>query len=79
MGEYLLWHIQMQYLSNVKSNHTHQFAEGNPLAQKKILIATILTGVMMVFEIFGGWFFGGVSKSMLKQSRLNFDKIEKCE
>ena len=23
--------------------------------------------------------FGGVSKSMLKQSRLNFDKIEKCE
>ena len=24
-------------------------------------------------------FFGGVSKSMLKQSRLNFDKIEKCE
>ncbi|RZN93798.1 cation transporter, partial [Acinetobacter johnsonii] len=47
----------MQYLSNVKSNHTHQFDEGNPLAQKKILIATILTGVMMVFEIFGGWFF----------------------
>jgi len=42
----------MQYLSNVKSNHTHQFDEGNPLAQKKILIATILTGVMMVFEIF---------------------------
>ena len=24
-------------------------------------------------------YFGGVSKSMLKQSRLNFDKIEKCE
>ena len=24
-------------------------------------------------------FIGGVSKSMLKQSRLNFDKIEKCE
>ena len=24
-------------------------------------------------------FCGGVSKSMLKQSRLNFDKIEKCE
>ena len=43
--------IKMQYLSNVKSNHTHQFDEGNPLAQKKILIATILTGVMMVFEI----------------------------
>ncbi|MGI6346193.1 MAG: hypothetical protein ACOX2U_03525 [Limisphaerales bacterium] len=26
-----------------------------------------------------GGFSGGVSKSMLKQSRLNFDKIEKCE
>ncbi len=24
-------------------------------------------------------FFGGVSKSMLKKSRLDFDKIEKCE
>ena len=24
-------------------------------------------------------FFGGVSKSMLKKSRLNFDKIEKCK
>jgi len=23
--------------------------------------------------------FGGVSKSMLKKSRLDFDKIEKCE
>ena len=43
----------MQYLNNVKSDHSHQFDEGNPLAQKKILIATILTGVMMVFEIFG--------------------------
>lgn len=51
----------MQYLSNVKSNHTHQFDEGNPLAQKKILIATILTGVMMVFEIFGGWFFNSMA------------------
>jgi hypothetical protein len=30
-------------------------------------------------EPFIGSFFGGVSKSMLKQSRLNFDKIEKCE
>ena len=31
------------------------------LAQKKILIATILTGVMMVFEIFGGWFFNSMA------------------
>ena len=26
-----------------------------------------------------GSFVGGVSKSMLKKSRLNFDKIEKCK
>ena len=51
----------MQYLNKVKSNHSHQFDEGNPLAQKKILIATILTGVMMVFEIFGGWFFNSMA------------------
>ena len=51
----------MQYLNNVKSDHSHQFDEGNPLAQKKILIATILTGVMMVFEIFGGWFFNSMA------------------
>ena len=51
----------MQYLNNLKSNHSHQFDEGNPLAQKKILIATILTGVMMVFEIFGGWFFNSMA------------------
>ena len=44
-----------------KSDHSHQFDEGNPLAQKKILIATILTGVMMVFEIFGGWFFNSMA------------------
>lgn len=51
----------MQYLNNVKSDHSHQFDEENPLAQKKILIATILTGVMMVFEIFGGWFFNSMA------------------
>ncbi|MDH2126949.1 hypothetical protein N5J48_05200 [Acinetobacter ursingii] len=30
-------------------------------------------------RIISGLNAGGVSKSMLKQSRLNFDKIEKCE
>ena len=42
----------------------------------------------IAFEMMGQYFVaplgevsevGGVSKSMLKQSRLNFDKIEKCE
>ena len=37
--------------------HHHQFDKGNPLAQKKILWATILTGVMMIAEISGGMIF----------------------
>lgn len=37
--------------------HTHHFDEGNPLAQKRILIATILTAVMMLLEVIGGWIF----------------------
>ncbi len=46
----------MQLHSNLDRRHSHQFDEGNPLAQKKILIATILTAIMMVLEIFGGGF-----------------------
>src|SRR5690554_2285848 len=38
-------------------SHSHQFDEGNPLGQKKILFATILTAVMMVLEVLGGWIF----------------------
>ena len=35
--------------------HPHQFDQGNPLAQKKILYAALLTAVMMFLEILGGW------------------------
>lgn len=41
--------------SNLKRRHSHQFDQGNPLAQKRILIAAILTAIMMVLEIAGGW------------------------
>lgn len=41
--------------------HNHQFDKGNPLAQKKILFATILTGLMMVAEIFGGYIFNSMA------------------
>lgn len=37
--------------------HPHQFDQGNPLAQKKILYAALLTAVMMFLEILGGWIF----------------------
>lgn len=41
--------------------HTHQFDEGNPLAQKRILFATILTAVMMLLEVFGGWIYNSMA------------------
>ena len=41
--------------------HTHQFDQGNPLAQKRILYAVILTAVMMVAEIWGGWVFNSMA------------------
>lgn len=51
----------MQLNSNLERRHSHQFDEGNPLAQKKILIATILTAIMMILEIFGGWIFNSMA------------------
>lgn len=41
--------------------HSHQFDKGNPLAQKKILFATVLTGLMMIAEIFGGFIFNSMA------------------
>ncbi|WP_295956456.1 CDF family Co(II)/Ni(II) efflux transporter DmeF [Rhodoferax sp.] len=35
--------------------HTHVFDEGNPLAERNTLLAVVLTAVMMVVEIVGGW------------------------
>ncbi|WP_228273571.1 GlsB/YeaQ/YmgE family stress response membrane protein [Acinetobacter junii] len=40
-------------------------------------IASVIGAVIILFIY--NLIMGGVSKSMLKQSRLNFDKIEKCE
>ncbi|WP_173912543.1 CDF family Co(II)/Ni(II) efflux transporter DmeF [Acinetobacter sp. Marseille-Q1618] len=45
----------------IQRQHSHQFDQGNPLAQKKILIATLLTGAMMIFEIVGGWIFNSMA------------------
>ncbi|MDM1249322.1 CDF family Co(II)/Ni(II) efflux transporter DmeF [Acinetobacter sp. R933-2] len=50
----------MQF-KNIQRQHSHQFDQGNPLAQKKILFATILTGLMMIFEIAGGWIFNSMA------------------
>ncbi|KXZ71979.1 CDF family Co(II)/Ni(II) efflux transporter DmeF [Acinetobacter venetianus] len=47
--------------SNLERRHSHQFDQGNPLAQKRILIAAILTAIMMVLEIAGGWVFNSMA------------------
>ena len=41
--------------------HAHQFDEGNPLAQKRILLATILTAAMMLLEVIGGWIYNSMA------------------
>ncbi|HKS56465.1 MAG TPA: CDF family Co(II)/Ni(II) efflux transporter DmeF [Steroidobacteraceae bacterium] len=41
--------------------HSHVFDEGNPLAERKTLWAVILTAVMMVVEITGGWLFNSMA------------------
>src|SRR5450759_2870417 len=40
--------------------HTHRFDEGNPLAEKNTLRVAILTAVMMVVEITGGWYYNSM-------------------
>ncbi|ARN21768.1 CDF family Co(II)/Ni(II) efflux transporter DmeF [Piscinibacter gummiphilus] len=42
-------------------HHTHQFDEGNPLAERNTLLAVVLTAVMMVVEIAGGWYFNSMA------------------
>ncbi|WP_425318008.1 CDF family Co(II)/Ni(II) efflux transporter DmeF [Pseudomonas nitroreducens] len=41
--------------------HDHQFHEGNPLAERNTLRAALLTVVMMVVEIAGGWVFNSMA------------------
>lgn len=41
--------------------HHHQFDTGNPLAQRNVLIAVVITVVMMVVEIVGGMIFNSMA------------------
>ena len=41
--------------------HTHRFDDGNPLAEKNTLRVAILTAVMMVVEIAGGWYYNSMA------------------
>lgn len=59
MGVYLIYLTMTNNILSAK--HSHLFDQGNPLAQKKILLATILTGLMMIAEIFGGLIFNSMA------------------
>ena len=41
--------------------HSHQFDVGNPVAERNTRIAVILTFVMMVIEIIGGYYYGSMA------------------
>jgi cation diffusion facilitator family transporter len=41
--------------------HTHIFNEGNPLAERNTKWAVFLTALMMIGEIFGGWFYNSMA------------------
>jgi cation diffusion facilitator family transporter len=41
--------------------HSHRFDEGNQLAEKNTLRVAILTAVMMVVEITGGWYYNSMA------------------
>jgi len=42
-------------------NHSHKFDEGNPLAEKNTLRVAVLTALMMVIEIAGGWHYNSMA------------------
>src|SRR3546814_18227034 len=43
------------------SVHSHEFNEGNPLAERRTRWAVVLTAVMMVVEIAGGWTYNSMA------------------
>jgi len=50
-----------QSLTAETLKHTHRFDEGNPLAEKSTLRVAVLTAVMMVVEITGGWYYNSMA------------------
>ena len=50
-----------QPLTAEPRKHSHRFDEGNPLAEKSTLRVAVLTAVMMVVEITGGWYYNSMA------------------
>src|SRR5665647_2100122 len=50
-----------QSLTAEPMKHSHRFDEGNPLAERSTLRVAVLTAVMMVVEITGGWYYNSMA------------------
>lgn len=48
-------------IASTENTHSHVFNEGNPLAEKNTARAVVLTAVMMVVEITGGWYYNSMA------------------
>lgn len=48
-------------IASTENTHSHVFNEGNPLAEKNTARAVVLTAVMMVVEIAGGWYYNSMA------------------
>lgn len=48
-------------VATTDNTHSHIFHEGNPLAEKNTARAVMLTAVMMVIEIAGGWYYNSMA------------------
>lgn len=48
-------------LSSPDNSHSHVFDEGNPLAERNTRWAVVVTAVMMVAEIVGGWVYNSMA------------------
>ena len=52
----------MQSSASVEDRrHSHVFDEGNPLAERNTRWVVVLTALMMVAEIFGGWTYNSMA------------------
>jgi Co/Zn/Cd efflux system component len=41
--------------------HSHSFNDGNPLAERNTRLAVLLTALMMIAEILGGWVYNSMA------------------
>ncbi len=48
-------------IAQTENAHSHVFNEGNPLAEKNTARAVVLTALMMVIEIAGGWYYNSMA------------------